>query len=178
MQRWIFLILMGFSALSCGADMYRWVDDKGVVNYTPYPPPANVKKVEQKKLGDPKVQAAETAPGTQAAAKTLPVTFYSTPDCDTCRYARAHLEKRGVSYTEKNPTAPGQPDDFENFRKLSNNELVVPLLQVGQLKPLIGYLPSEWDATLDQAGFPNTAKSGAKPAAKPGPGSAPPAAAK
>ena len=25
------------------AEMYRWVDDKGVVNYTPYPPPANPK---------------------------------------------------------------------------------------------------------------------------------------
>ena len=32
-----------------GAEMYRWVDDKGVVNYTPFPPPANIKNVETKK---------------------------------------------------------------------------------------------------------------------------------
>ena len=26
------------AALAHGAEMYRWVDEKGVVNYTPFPP--------------------------------------------------------------------------------------------------------------------------------------------
>jgi hypothetical protein len=55
----------------------------------------------------------------------------------------------------------------------------IPVLQVGQLKTLKGYLASDWDAALDQAGYPSTVIPGAKPAA-PAPASAstPPAAAK
>jgi glutaredoxin len=174
MKIYPFLILMGFAALVHGADMYRWVDEKGVVNYTPYPPPPNIKKVEQKKIGGNYVPTAEAPNSAQQAAKNLPVTFYSTPDCDTCKIARAHLDRRGVPYTEKNPSAPGE---FENFNKLSGGNLLVPLLQVGQLKSVIGYLPAEWDAILDQGGYPSTAAPGTKPAAKP-PASAPPAAAK
>jgi hypothetical protein len=54
----------------------------------------------------------------------------------------------------------------------------VPFLVVGQLKNLQGYLASEWDTTLDAAGYPGSAAPGTKPAVKP-PASAPtPAAAK
>ena len=38
MKIWTLLTLMGFAALAHGAEMYRWVDEKGTVNYTPYPP--------------------------------------------------------------------------------------------------------------------------------------------
>src|SRR3954469_16429170 len=97
-------ILMVTAALAHGADMYRWVDEKGVVNYTPYPPPPNIRKVEAKKLGD----AAKATPAAidmpysvQLAAKNFPVTFYSTPDCgEACKTARAYLDKRGVPYAD------------------------------------------------------------------------------
>jgi hypothetical protein len=179
MRFWAFLTLMGFTALAHGAEMYRWVDEKGVVNYTPYPPPANIKKVEQKKLGDNKVQTSDAPYSAQLAAKNFPITFYATPDCgDPCKKGRAHLDKRGVPYTEKNPVAPGPPDEFENFKKLTAGGMEVPLLLVGQLKMIKGYLASEWDTALDQAGYPSTAIPGAKPAAKPAAEATPPAAAK
>jgi len=38
---------------------------------------------------------------------------------------------------------------------------------VGQLRNLQGYLASEWDTTLDAAGYPSSAVPGTKPAAKP-----------
>jgi glutaredoxin len=176
MKTGLFLILTGCAMLVHAADMYRWVDEKGVVNYTPYPPPASIKKVEQKKIGGNYVQTtdAPASANAQLAAKNFPVTFYATPDCDTCKIARAHLEKRGVPFTEKNAAAP---DEFENFRKLSGGNLMVPLLLVGPQKPVTGYLPSEWDAAFDQAGYPGAATPGAKPAAKPL-ASAPPATAK
>ena len=60
MKTWAFLILLGIAVSVHGAEMYRWVDEKGVVNYTPYPPPANIKKVEQKKFGDYAVQTSDT----------------------------------------------------------------------------------------------------------------------
>ena len=183
MKTWTLLILMGFTALAHGAEMYRWVDDKGVVNYTPYPPPANVKKVEQKKLGD-NAAGAGAAPASDApyslqlAVKNFPVTFYSSPECgDPCKTARAHLDKRGIPFAEKNPSNAASQAEWESFKKLAGGNPELPLLVVGQLKTLKGYQASEWDSALDAAGYPSTALPGAKTGAKP-PASAPPAAAK
>ncbi|HEV7822003.1 MAG TPA: glutaredoxin family protein [Burkholderiales bacterium] len=178
-----FLMLMAVAAFAHGADMYRWVDEKGVVNYTPYPPPPNIRKVEPKKLGDSaRASPAPTnAPySVQLAAKNFPVTFYSTPDCgEPCKVARAHLDKRGVPYADRNPSKPAVPQEFEDFKKLTGGGLEVPLLQVGQLKTLKGYLASDWDATLDAAGYPASAPPGSKPPAKPPADAAvPPGAAK
>ena len=182
MKTWALLALMGFAALAYGAEMYRWVDEKGVVNYTPYPPPANVKKVEQKKLGDnTKVQASDAPYELQLAVKNFPLTFYTTDDCgELCKTGRAHLDKRGVPYTEKNPAKPASLAEFESFKKMSGGALEVPMLQIGQLKTIKGYLATEWDTALDAAGYPPSAPA-AKPGAKPpaqAPASAPPASAK
>ena len=172
MQKWAMLALLGISAWANAAEVYRWVDEKGVVNYTPYPPPASIKKVEQKKFSSNTVQTSDTPYSVQLATKNFPITLYATPDCGPCKTARAHLEKRGIPYTEKNPSAPEEAD---NFQTLTGGTREVPLLLVGQLKTLKGYLASEWDTALDQAGYPSTAIPGAKTAAKP---PAQPAAAK
>jgi len=177
-----FAVLMAIAALAHGAEMYRWVDDKGVVNYTPYPPPPNIRKVEPKKLGDTsKSPATSDAPySVQLAVKNFPVTFYSTAACgDPCKAGRAHLNKRGVPFSEKDPSNPSSPQEFEDFKKLTGGNPQVPFLVVGQLKNLQGYLASEWDSALDAAGYPTSAIPGAKPAAKPPAETpAPPAAAK
>ena len=180
-----FVLLVGFGALANGAEMYRWIDEKGVVNYTPYPPPPNIRKVEPKKLGDSGTASASGMPyGTQMAVKNFPVTFYATPDCEPCTTARAHLDKRGIPYTDKNPKA-ASAEDFAAFKQLTSGGMELPLLLVGQLKTLKGYLAEEWDSALDAAGYPSSASAGAKPPAKstakpPAPAAppSPPAAAK
>ena len=176
MQKWAILAALAITALAHGAEVYRWVDEKGVVNYTRDPPPANIKKVEQKKFGGNTVQTSETPYSVQQASKNFPVTLYATADCgEPCKAARGHLDKRGVPYTEKNPATPTSAEEFESFKKLTGGGMEVPLLLVGQLKALKGYLASEWDSALDQAGYPSAAVPGTKPAAKP---PAQPAAAK
>lgn len=165
MKTWAFITLIGIAAAASGADMYRWVDEKGVVNYTPYPPPAKIKKVEQKKFGDNTVQTSDTPYSVQQATKNFPVTFYATPSCgEPCKLARAHLDKRGVPYTEKDPSTP---TEIDNFKAATGGGMELPLLIVGQLKTLKGFFVDQWDAALDQAGYPSTAIPGAKPAAKP-----------
>ena len=68
-----FVLLIAVAALAHGAEMYRWTDEKGVVNYTPYPPPPNIRKVEPKKLGDTgKATASEAPYSEQLAAKNFP----------------------------------------------------------------------------------------------------------
>jgi hypothetical protein len=164
------LMLAAFAASAAGAEMYRWVDDKGTVNYTPYPPPANIKKVETKRLGGNTAQPVEGSYTLQQATKNFPVTLYATDCGELCNNARAHLQKRGIPFTEKNPTALKEIDEF---KKLSGGGMEIPLLVVGTLKTIKGYLASDWDATFDQAGYPSTAMPGAKSAAAPPAGTPP-----
>jgi glutaredoxin len=171
MKTWIFIILAGFATCAQSAEMYRWIDEKGVVNYTSFPPPPNINRTEQRKLGDNTIQTSEAPYSLQQAIKNFPVTLYITDCGETCTNAKAHLNKRGIPYTEKNPQ---KPEEAENFKKLTGGGMQVPLLVVGRLNTIKGYLASEWDATLDQAGYPTSPIPGLKPVAtRPAPAPAP-----
>lgn len=164
MKIWMFIALIGVSAGAYGADMYRWTDEKGVVNYTPYPPPANIKNVEQKKFGGSTIPTSGLPYSAQLAVKNFPVTLYANDCGEPCAIARAHLTRRGIPYTEKNPQQPGEIDEF---KKLTGGSMQVPLLVVGRLNTLKGYLESDWDAALDLAGYPSFIPPGAKPVVAP-----------
>jgi hypothetical protein len=147
---WVFLL----AALSANAaQLYRWVDAKGNVEWrdTPPPPSATAKKVEQRKIGDNVIGTSEAPYSLQLAMKNHPVTFWASPDCgNACDTARAHLNRRGTPYSEKNPQ-----DNTAAFKQLSGG-LELPYLQVGSMR-VKGYLDSEYDNTLDSAGYPRTA---------------------
>jgi glutaredoxin len=149
-------ILMGVVAALSGAalaaQLYRWVDEKGNVEWRDTPPPSSApaKKIEQRKIGGGAVPAAELPYSVQQAAKNFPVTLWITDCGDACNKARAHLERRGVPHTERDPRS-----DFENFKKLTGSA-EVPVVFVGSTR-LKGYLEAEWDAALDRAGYPRTA---------------------
>ena len=164
MKTWMFMALIGIVASAHSAEMYRWTDEKGVVNYTPYPPPANIKKVEQKNLGGSTIPSSSVPYSVQLATKNFPITLYITDCGELCVNARAHLAKRGIPYTERNPQ---QPEEIEAFKKLTGGGMQVPLLVVGRLSTIKGYQASDWDAALDTAGYPSSVLPGAKPAAAP-----------
>ena len=159
-------ILFGAAAVLSGAvlaaQLYRWVDDKGNVEWRDTPPPASAKKIEQRKIGGGTTSAAELPYSVQLALKNFPVTLWTTDCGDACTKARAHLARRGIPYDEKDPRA-----DFENFKKLSGSA-EVPVLFVGSSR-LKGYLESDWDAALDTAGYPKTALVKPQPKAPPKP---------
>jgi hypothetical protein len=158
------LVMTVFAASAFGAEMYRWVDDKGVVNYTPFPPPANIKKVETKRIGSNTAQPVEPSYALAQAVKNFPITLFATDCGEICNNARTHLKKRGIPYTEKNPISP---TDVEEFRKVSGGGMEIPLLIVGSLKTIKGYQATDWDSTFDQAGYPSSAVPGAKVAEVP-----------
>ena len=169
----IFLcLLLCASACANAAQLYRWVDGKGNVEWRDTPPPTSVptKNIEQRKVGE-NVISGETSYSLQLASKNHPVTLWSSSDCgNVCDGARAHLARRGIPYTDKNPKS-----DPAGFKKVSPaNE--VPMLQVGTIT-VKGYLDSEWDSALDNAGYPRSAGFTAPkpPAAKPAAAGAPPA---
>lgn len=177
MKRILFAtILLAASAAVFTAQLYRWVDEKGNVEWRDTPPPPSAKNVEQRKVGGGTVPAAELPYAVQVAIKNFPVTLWTTDCGDTCTKARAHLARRGVPYDEKDPRA-----DFENFKKLTGGA-EVPVVFIGSIR-LKGYLESDWDAALDTAGYPKTAPAGYKPKPRPAaakeeaaPKEAPPAA--
>lgn len=167
MKSLLMIALLGVAALTHAADFYEWTDEKGVKQFTQQPPPGNARNVQQRRLGGNTAVESTTVPyGTQQAVKTFPVTLYATDCGEPCNNARAHLNKRGVPFTEKSPL---KPEETEAFKKVSGGALEVPLLVVGALRTLKGYLASDWDLALDQAGYPSTALPGSKPAAAPPP---------
>jgi hypothetical protein len=172
MKSLMIVALLGIAATAHAAQFYEWVDEKGVKQYTQQPPPANIKNVQQKRLGINVIETSGQPYSLQQAVKNFPVTLYVTDCGDLCKNARAHLAKRGVPFTEKNPQ---NPEEMAAFKKLTGGVMEVPLLVVGALRTLKGYLAPEWDAALDQAGYPSTAVPGAKPSATPAaPAPAPP----
>jgi len=142
------------------AQLYRWVDENGKVEYRDTPPPSSAKKVEQRRLGSGTVEASALPFSVQQAARNFPVTLWNAQCGAPCDQAREHLARRGVPHTEKDAQA-----DVEAYKKLTGG-IDVPVLYVGSNR-VNGYLEAEWDSALDIAGYPRTAPPGARPAAKP-----------
>lgn len=153
------MFLLAVSSALFAAQLYRWVDEKGNVEYRDTPPPVSAKKVEElRSVGGP-VETSSLPFSVQLAAKNFPVTLWNSSCGGPCDQARAHLARRGVPHTEKDPQS-----DIEAFKKLTGG-LDVPVLYVGSNR-IKGYLEGEWDSALDIAGYPRTAPPGFKPAAK------------
>lgn len=159
----IYLAALVFALLAAplgAAQLYRWVDEKGNVEWRDTPPPPNAKKVEQRTMGSSTVQASSMPFSVQQAIKNHPVTLWAYDCGDPCTRARAHLAKRGTPHTERNAQK-----ESEALKKQTGG-LDVPVLLVGA-KQLKGYLESDWDAALDAAGYPKTALPGMKPQPSP-----------
>ncbi len=149
MTRIFFLIAIVLAAQAAtGAQLYRWVDDRGRVEWRDTPPPAHAKKVERRTIETSVIETSTLPYSVQQAVRNFPVTLYINNCGEGCDKARAHLTRRGVPFTQKNPQ-----DDVEGFRKLTNGDMQVPLLYIGK-EHLKGYLETGWDSALDNAGYP------------------------
>lgn len=155
MKTVVFLTLALLAMQLHAAQLYRWVDEQGRVEWRDTPPPPNAKKVEQRNMSGNTIETSTLPYSLQQAIKKFPVSLW-TFDCgDPCTKARAHLARRGVPYSQRDAQK-----ESEALRKLSGS-LEVPLLVVGS-KQVRGYLEGEWDAALDAAGYPRTAPPGVK----------------
>lgn len=154
MKRWVMSLSLVLFAVTLGnaAQLYRWVDSKGNVEWRDTPPPASApaKKIEQRKVGDNVISTTDQPYEVQLAMKNHPVTLWVMDCGPPCTSARTHLERRGIPYTEKAPQS-----DLENFKKISPAS-EVPILLVGRSQ-LKGYQQDAWDSALDTAGYPRTA---------------------
>lgn len=156
-----------FSGVSSGAQqVYVWTDEYGNREYRDTPPPPGAKNVERRKINTSTIETSELPYSVRQAVKNFPVTLWVFSCGTVCDNARAHLLRRGVPHTEKNPQA-----EREAFEKLTGG-VEIPVLYVGNTR-LKGYLASEWDAALDAAGYPRTPPLGFKPPERPAPAEKP-----
>jgi glutaredoxin len=152
-------VLAIVSGTVSAAQLYRWVDENGKVEYRDTPPPSSAKKVEQRNVGGGTVETSSLPFSVQQAARNFPVTLWNAPCGAPCDQARAHLARRGVPFAEKDAQA-----DVDAFKKLTGG-IDVPVLYVGSNR-INGYLEAEWDTALDIAGYPRTPPPGFAPAAR------------
>jgi glutaredoxin len=154
MQRTTLLLTltMVLAAGAASAQVYKWVDAKGVTHYSDQPPAPSAAakaKVEIKSFSGGGSPLADLPPELAEVVRNRPVTLYTTADCEGCNQARAMLLARGVPYSEKTVTTA---EDQAALKKAGSNGQL-PLLLVGRGK-LIGYEQSSWEVMLGDAGYP------------------------
>lgn len=140
------------------AQLYHWKDAQGHVFYSDQQPPPTVKNAKQENIKGNFIEGGESY-ALKSAREKFPVILYTAGCGPTCDQAKHHLEQRGVPYTTKNPA---DAEDRAALLKLTGRTNI-PVLQVGNLK-IEGYATTQWDAALDQAGYPKVGYLAKKPA--------------
>ncbi len=155
-KRGVVLLCLCWMQSAGAAEVFRWVDNNSVVNYSDQMPVGMVKDVEQRKISANVIDAQPSYALNFAAARH-PVILYSE-DCGAlCASARSLLDKRGIPYTLKNPQM--SKSDADELNKMTG-ALRVPVLKVGD-QVYKGFQQEMWNAALDQAGYPKSAMPGA-----------------
>ena len=151
MRPWMLLIMLVSNVAMTQAETYKWIDADGKVHYSDQPPPPDARKSERKQLGDKPGEVALPYV-LQQAVKNFPVTMFASDCGDGCDRARALLVKRGVPHSIKDPMVP----EFRaELKKATGGEEVVPVLKIGR-RVLRGFEEGQWNAALDDAGYPKT----------------------
>lgn len=149
------------AAATAQAQPYRWVDEKGRVQFSDTPPPkskeaartapATAKPAPTAPTAAPAAAAQEQLPfEIQRAQKDFPVTLYTSPGCkEPCELARAALNRRGVPFAE---VQVWNNETVELLKARSGGDSV-PTLAVGRTTSR-GFEQGQYDALLDSAGYP------------------------
>jgi hypothetical protein len=67
----VLLAVLVFAAQAQAAQLYRWVDDKGRVEWRDTPPPATAKKVEKRTIGGSVIETSTLPYSLQQAVKSF-----------------------------------------------------------------------------------------------------------
>lgn len=171
------LVMMCVAGTPSAAELYRWVDQEGNVNYSDRPPPPQAREAQRKRLGD-RGSDGPVSYALQQALKNFPVTVYVASDCgEGCKRALDYLNHRGVPFAQKDAR---QEANANALMALTGGKLEVPVATVGSTT-LRGFEENAWRVALDAAGYPSssprpTAQAAAAPL-QPAPAAPEPAAA-
>ena len=148
-------VILSTACADASGQAYRWVDKDGRVHYTQTPPPPDARGVQKKTFRHGPVEASDLPYATQVAAKTFPVTLYTSPDCGApCDRARALLVRRTVPFKEVSVLTQNEVDELKRLSGKSD----IPLLVVGA-QVQSGFQEGVYNGLLDSAGYPSTGSS-------------------
>jgi glutaredoxin len=152
MIRGLLLIVLLTSPPLHAGDVYRWVDERGGVYYTDQPPPKSAKQSQTIRSKGNVVEVDKESYASKQANAKNPVLLFASNCGLFCDQAREHLRRRGVAFSQKDPSI--DPEQAVALKKLIGS-MEVPVIVVGK-SHLKGYEANSWDALLDEAGYPRT----------------------
>ena len=142
--------VLATGAAAQNQQVYRYVDKDGRVVYSDRGPPADAKDIQQKRMRGNVIENNEMPIAAQQAQERFPVTLYSFSCGEVCTQAEGLLNRRGVPFSTVNVESP---EGSELLNKMTG-ELRAPVLQVGDRTFVKGYSETQWNAALDEAGYP------------------------
>ncbi|MDH4393057.1 MAG: glutaredoxin family protein, partial [Aquabacterium sp.] len=147
------LLLFGLAIGAAGPALaqYKVVGPDGRVTYTDRPvtaPPGG--QVQPMRQAAAATAARAPLPlALRTVAERFPVTLYTSADCPPCESGRQLLQQRGIPFAER---LVSSDDDTAALQRITNGRTVPALMVGGQA--LRGFLGTDWQATLDLAGYP------------------------
>lgn len=149
----IAVCLAATGGLAGAAQLYQWKDAQGRMVYSDQAPPSSVRNAGQKSFKGNLIETGESY-ATRTAREKYPVTLYANACGEPCDQARKLLNERGIPFSGKDPQA--SPEAQAELKKLTG-QTRVPVMFVGSEK-LDGFQAEQWQAALDRAGYPKSAK--------------------
>ena len=148
-------LVAAFAAAGVAAQaqqVYRYIDKEGRVVYSDRVPPGDSREVQSKRVGANVIENNAVPLAAQQAQERFPVKLYTFSCGEVCSSAEALLNRRGVPFSIINVETPEGAEQLSQM----TGELRAPVLQVGDKTFVKGYSESQWQAALDQAGYPKT----------------------
>ncbi|PIX98240.1 MAG: glutaredoxin family protein [Hydrogenophilales bacterium CG_4_10_14_3_um_filter_63_21] len=151
-----------FLLFACGTaqagELYRWVDQRGVVSYSDQPPPPSAKKAQKLKGKGNVIEVDKESYELKQAKNLSPVTLYATACGQLCDQATDFLKQRGIPYTAKDPS--NKPEIALELKKLTG-AVDVPVIVVGG-SAFKGFDAATWNRMLDVANYPKAGEAKGK----------------
>ena len=138
--------LFGLPSLA-SAQLYKWTDDQGRVQYSDKAPEKSAKTLDLKintYSGVPVVssQGKPAAGGAKGSVK-----LYTTTWCGYCTKARAHLKSKGIPYEDLDVEKSAQgKQEYASLKARG-----VPVILIGSQR-MDGFDPARMDTMLKAAG--------------------------
>ncbi len=132
------VILVVLSNPGANAEIYRWVDDNGKVNFSDQPPGDS--SATQVEIHINSYTKAAVGAANSESAVNPKVVMYSASWCSICKQAKSWFERKDIAYSEYDieRSEKGKRD----YKKL--NGTGVPIILVGR-KRINGFSPETFD---------------------------------
>ena len=133
------------------AQVFQWVDDKGITHFSDQPPPpgATAKAPTALKTAAGSASGSGLPYELAQAVRNHPVVLYTASSCAPCDQGRSLLGARGIPFTEKSVATDA---DIAQM-KAAGGDGQMPLLFVGRNK-ISGFQEGAWNAALSDASYP------------------------